>query len=278
MALKVERDTLYNVATSAVIENFPRLRGGLDLCPENLIFDVIFEVYKRRNAKILTEELTHFPTFCKLLKIGDKRSCLHKMLQSSVDNKKKVPQLLAQSFSNEVDSLLSKLTSPTQNQVKLANTCKTLELGFNLGGFLCEAGWYPAGTTVYRACVNILRRLHKQEPGYTVVKLECLTKLLHSLSNNCQFSEASNIYTELTSFVWEEQITAAKFPALACIYSELSSYHFMKSNYHESYNWAMEAVKLLSSSIPPKLSIDVMRQASKSCVVKREFLKAELLV
>ena len=65
MALKVERgllfrswfdkikpniilpDTLYNVATSAVIENFPRLRGGLDLCPENLIFDVIFEVYKR---------------------------------------------------------------------------------------------------------------------------------------------------------------------------------------------------------------------------------------
>ena len=200
------------------------------------------------------------------------------MLQSSVDNKKKVPQLLAQSFSNEVDSLLSKLTSPTQNQVKLANTCKTLELGFNLGGFLCEAGWYPAGTTVYRACVNILRRLHKQEPGYTVVKLECLTKLLHSLSNNCQFSEASNIYTELTSFVWEEQITAAKFPALACIYSELSSYHFMKSNYHESYNWAMEAVKLLSSSIPPKLSIDVMRQASKSCVVKREFLKAELLV
>lgn len=278
MAQNIERETLYQICTTAVIENFPALRGGLDLCPENLIFDVIFEVYKRRKTKILTEELSHFPTFCKLLKIGDKRSCLHKMLQSSVDNKKKVPQLLAQSFSNEVDSLLSKLTSPNHNQVKVSNTFKTLELGFNLGGFLCEAGWYPAATTVYRACVNILRRLSNSEPDYFVVKLECLTKLLHSLSNNCQFSEASNIYTELTSFVWDEEITSAKFPALACIYSELSSYHFMKSNYHESYNWAMESVKLLSGSIPPKLSIDVMRQASKSCVVKREFSKAEMLV
>ena len=78
--------------------------------------------------------------------------------------------------------------------------------------------------------------------------------------------------------MWEEEITPTKFPALACIYSELSSYHFMKSNYHDAYTWAMDAVKLLSSNIPPKLTIDVMRQASKSCVVKREFSKAELLV
>lgn len=276
---KIERDTLYKIATTAVIENFSRLRDGLDLCPENLLFDVIYETYRRRKNKILSEEISHFPTFCKLLRIGDKRSCLHKMLQSSVDNsKKKVPQLLAQTFANEVDSLLSKLSSPNHNQVQVANTCKTLELGFNLGGFLCEAGWYPAATTVYRACINILRRLNKQDPGYRMVKLECLTKLLHSLSNNCQFSEASNIYTELTSFVWEEEITPVKFPALACIYSELSSYHFMKSNYHEAYTWAMDAVKLLSSNIPPKLTIDVLRQASKSCVVKREFSKAELLV
>ena len=44
---KIERDTLYKIATTAVIENFPRLRDGLDLCPENLLFDVIFETYRR---------------------------------------------------------------------------------------------------------------------------------------------------------------------------------------------------------------------------------------
>jgi len=94
---KIERDTLYKIATTAIIENFPKLRDGLDLCPENLLFDVIYETYRRRKNKILSEEISHFPTFCKLLRIGDKRSCLHKMLQSSVDNsKKKIPQLLAQ--------------------------------------------------------------------------------------------------------------------------------------------------------------------------------------
>ena len=279
-----KRYTLYEIATTAVIENFPNLRDGLHLCPGKIQFDVIFETYRGGKNNILSE-VSHFPTFCKFLRIGDKRSCLHKMLQSSVDNSRKnIPQLLAQTFSNEVDSLLSKLSSPSHNQVQVSNTCKTLELGFNLGGFLCEAGWYPAATTVYRAGINILRRLNKQDPGYRVVKLECLTKLLQSLSNNCQFSEASNIYNELWEAsniyneLWEEEITAAKFPALACLYSELSSYHFMKSNYHEAYNWAMDAVKLLSSTIPPKLTIDVLRQASKSCVVKREFSKAELLV
>ena len=110
---------------------------------------------------------------------------------------------------------------------QVSNTCKALELGFNLGGFLCEAGWYPAATMVHRACVNILRRLNQNEPGYLFVKLECLTKLLHSLSNYCQFSEAGNIYTELTSFVWDQGLTTSTYPNLAHIYSEFSSYHFM---------------------------------------------------
>ena len=81
---------------------------------------------------------------------------------------------------------------------------------------------------VHRACVNILRRLSHSEPGYKFVKLECLTKLLHSLSNYCQFSEAGNIYTELTTYVWDQGLTTATYPNLAYIYSECSSYHFMK--------------------------------------------------
>ena len=35
----------------------------------------------------------------------------------------------------------------------------------------------------------------------------------------------------------------------------------------------MEAVKLLTPSLPPKMTLDVLRQASKSCVVKRDFAK-----
>ena len=41
----------------------------------------------------------------------------------------------------EQEKLLAKLTSPSHNSLSVSNTCKSLELGFNLGGFLCEAGW-----------------------------------------------------------------------------------------------------------------------------------------
>ena len=91
-------------------------------------------------------------------------------------------------------------------------------------------------------------------------------------------SEAGNIYTELTSYLWDNSITTTQYPNLAHIYSELSSYHFMKSNYHEAYTWALDSIRQLSPSLPTKLKIDVFRQASKSCVVKREFAKAEILV
>ena len=197
------------------------------------------------------------------------------MFQYCVDNsQKKVPQLLAQTFANEVDSLLSNLLSSRNNNlVQVASTRKTLELGFNLGGFLCEAGWYPAATTVYRACINIMRMLDQKDPGYMKVKLECLAKLLHSLSINCQFSEASNIYTELTCFLRVEEITSVKFPALASIYLELSTYHHMKNNCQEAYTWAMDAMTLLSYDTPPHLTIDVLRQASRVSDWKYEFFK-----
>ena len=86
-----------------------------------------------------------------------------------------------------MERLITKLSSASHNNITLSNTCKALELGFNLGGFLGEAGWYPAATNVHRACVNILRRLNHSDNGYMFVKLECLSKLLHSLSSYCQF-------------------------------------------------------------------------------------------
>ena len=94
---------------------------------------------------------------------------------------------LFQAYYQHIDKLMSKLSSPSHNSLKLSNTCKALELGFNLGGFLCESGWYPAASNVHRACINILRRLSPSEPGYMFVKLQCLAAALSSLSSYCQF-------------------------------------------------------------------------------------------
>ena len=73
----------------------------------------------RKQISLLTDELSHFSTFIKLLKVGDKRSCLHKMLQATVDKKNKVPEMLAQAFYQDMEKLLSKLCSPNHNNLKV---------------------------------------------------------------------------------------------------------------------------------------------------------------
>jgi len=42
--------------------------------------------------------------------------------------------------------------------------------------------------------------------------------------------------------------------------------------------WSIEALKQLRPSLPAGIIVDVLRQAAKSCVVKREFQKADLLI
>ena len=61
-----------------------------------MLFDVIFHIYRRKQAARLITELSHFPTFDKLLKVGDKRARLHKMMQATVELRSKVPDILAQ--------------------------------------------------------------------------------------------------------------------------------------------------------------------------------------
>ena len=61
-------------------------------------------------------------------------------------------------------------------------------------------------------------------------------------------------------------------------YSEFALYCFTRSQYEEAFNWSMEAVKMLNNDLSPKVIIDVLRTASKACVVRRQFPKAEILI
>ena len=60
------------------------------------------------------------------------------------------------------------------------------------------------------------------------VKLECLTRLLHSLTHYYQLKEADLVYSELAEYVWNQGVTSSTFPHLAYILSEFSYYHYMK--------------------------------------------------
>ena len=89
-------ESLYELSAHAVIENFTVLRHGLEDVPETILFDVVHQMYQRKQMDKLTEELSNFTTFTKLLKVRDKRATLHKLLQATVERRARVPEILAQ--------------------------------------------------------------------------------------------------------------------------------------------------------------------------------------
>ena len=186
--------SLYGLATGAIIQDFSRLQQGLDGCPENVLFDVIFEIFSRAEFRLLAAQVSHFPTFSKLLKMGSRRGCLHKMVQSASEQDRTITETISQEFSMGASRLLQKLP---KGDLTVTSVARTIETGFTLGGFLCEAGWYPAATTVHRAGVSMMRRLGQSDPSFLCCQLESLSKLLHSLSSYCCFPEASDLAAEL---------------------------------------------------------------------------------
>ena len=95
------------------IQKIEIYRPGLDVCPEKFLFDVINHIHtqearqaqqtpERKPTKskssdfncrepghgkptLLTSELSQLTTFQKLLKVGEKRTTLHKMVQVTTD-------------------------------------------------------------------------------------------------------------------------------------------------------------------------------------------------
>ena len=58
ISLIISGESLYNLATSAVIRNFPKLRNGLDGFPEPILFDIMYQIFLRNsNPKYRNERL-----------------------------------------------------------------------------------------------------------------------------------------------------------------------------------------------------------------------------
>lgn len=65
---------------------------------------------------------------------------------------------------------------------------------------------------------------------------------------------------------------------LANIYQQISVLHFYRSEYDLSYRWSVRALKHINKYTPDKVIVDVLRQMAKSCVVKRQFRSASMLI
>ena len=93
--INFEVKSLYFLATEAVIKCPPKLRPSLDEVKEGILLDIVYQLDLRirkttdlrlyNQSLILMHKMLTFPMFAKLLRVGDKRSSLHKILQTAVD-------------------------------------------------------------------------------------------------------------------------------------------------------------------------------------------------
>ncbi|XP_030567767.1 amyloid protein-binding protein 2 [Drosophila novamexicana] len=151
-----------------------------------------------------------------------------------------------------------------------------IDLGLRLGSFLSVAGWMQESISVL-SCLN--ERLKRMRPfkDELVLRLDCLQRLLYAESSHCNFKMAQKTFGELMEL--NGMLTDAVPAALiAMAYTQISSMYFARNEYNNSHMWSVQAMRHLEMSAPTRVAIDVLRQAAKACVVKRDFARANLLI
>lgn len=199
-------------------------------------------------------------------------------------------------ISNENDMEIGDHDDSMSNEAYLninvsRNYRKEIDKGLRLGTFLYECGWLENSLKVLSVTKLIIEEL---DEDYTklLLLLSCLQKLLHVQALFCCYKDASVTTTQAINLIDTIQrcqpshsdaltiscTNGVPDSLLASIYRELSVLHFNRSEYDLSYKWGIKALDYLRTGIPEKISIDVLRQAAKSCVVKRKFQTANLLI
>lgn len=151
-----------------------------------------------------------------------------------------------------------------------------IDLGLRLGTFLFEAGWMQESISVL-LCLN--ERLKRMQPfkDKLITRLDCLQRLLYAESSHCNFKLAQQTFaevSELAPFI-DGNVPS---PLIAMVYTQISSMYFARNEYTNSHMWSLQAMHHLQTTAPERVVIDVLRQAAKACVVKRDFARANLLI
>lgn len=170
---------------------------------------------------------------------------------------------------------------------------REIDKGMRLGTFLYECGWFEDSLKVLQVTRSLIQELN-DDYRKLLLLLNCLQKLLHAQALFCCYKDASITTSQALSLIEQIQsmynsgqimiddnknMTAAIPNCLrANFYNELSMLHFSRSEFDTSYKWAIKALKFISQDTPKKISVDVLRQAAKSCVIKRKFQVANLLI
>ncbi|KAG8189825.1 hypothetical protein JTE90_026128 [Oedothorax gibbosus] len=269
-ALQWIPDSLYNSAVASVGNNYSLYEKELRTFHGGIIFDVYYKLYKSHDLLRLGKEFEVLEQFEKVLKITEKRQLLHNCFQALMDYSYDIAAKLADAFEKRRESI----PCPTD-----ADIDRMVKFGFSLGSFLSDAGWFVESESVYLDCLELCcgACVPVVKPGAFPMILECYKRVLHVRNSYCKIKEALQTCKEAEAFI--EQIQHYKEKAnFAGIYSEVSAFYFIQSNYKEAYNWSVKAIECMDSSLSPREIVNILCNAAKACVVKKQFRQAELLI
>lgn len=117
-----------------------------------------------------------------------------------------------------------------------------------------------------------------------MLSLNCAQKLLCVQSAFCCFKDAASVTAKALNIIdklielRKGDIQLLPSALIAQVYTQFSVLHFHRSEYGLSYEWSCRALQFLKQGTPDKITVDVLRQAAKSCVVKRKFQSANMLI
>ncbi|KAJ1520247.1 hypothetical protein ONE63_004454 [Megalurothrips usitatus] len=259
-------NTLYDLSSTVIINYFDLYEKELRSLPENILFDLYYKLHQEKRICILGWELIDLNVFARMLKVTHKRTQLLQCFQSLMDHGTKISRELSTAYA---DKCMCSQMCPSLLE-------STIDLGLRLGAFLSDAGWFEDSEAVLTHCRDLCLCV-PETPSSLRRTLECYHKLFHVQAAYCLFPEAAQTYQDVNKLI-QTLRKMNELPNLAALYKEFSLHFFLRSEYDSAHKWSVEALKELVPGLPATVVIDVLRQLSKTCVVKRQFKKADILI
>jgi len=267
--------SLYDLSIKVIMDSYTinfKHHPDFQILPDNMLFDVYYMFYKEKRLCLLGVEFGDLEIFARMLKVTNKRLDLLRAFQTLMDHGTKVARDLANCYRLTLTSTIVR----EEVSVSLPKAIALVDLGISLGGFLSEAGWFYESERVLSACWELCKTL-PENPQMWRKSLECSHKLLHAQAAYSMIAPAEETRSNAERLV-QKLLAAGETMNLAGLYTEFSLHSFFKSNYDEAYKWSMQAVHQLNEQCGSRVTIETLSQASKACIVKREFVKAGTLV
>ncbi|KAK9888109.1 hypothetical protein WA026_000384 [Henosepilachna vigintioctopunctata] len=258
-------DVCLNVTVEDCIKGYRVCEKELKFLPNNILFDFYYRLYLENHLCLLGRELGDLEIFHRLLSVKSKRTEFLQCFQSLIDHGNR---------STKISEIL--ITQYSKYLKRSEIDINFIDIGLRLGGFLNEGGWYLNCIKI----LNITEELCEKHPRNEMILkklLDCYHKKIYAEVSYKEFEAAERTY-KLAKKVVSELEDLNSFPNLAAIYSNFSALFYMKSEYDEALKWSKKALRLLSNDLPVRVVIEVLRQASKSCIVKRWFNQAGFLI